>query len=163
VRDRVHIVGHLHRQLAAGREPVAQPGEQRAVVGQPVQRRVGEDHGRRRGRGIVADVGVHEAHAVALRRARQHAGGAVDADGRVRAGALVQRPGQPAGAAAEVDEQTPVERLQQRGQVPERLLSLGGEALVLRRAPAVGRHGGESATSTRASRGAPTASAAPGA
>ena len=75
----VEVVGHLHRQRPARRELRQEPRQERGMVGQPLQHRVGEDEVEGPGRLPGGDVGHLEAHVrQALAGGGDHVGGAVD-------------------------------------------------------------------------------------
>jgi len=104
VRGFFEVVGRLDREVAAGRELLRQPGVERGVVGQPLQRGVGQDHvDRLRGPpgGDVGHLEVHAGHALAC--GLDHVVGAVHAADQRAGKALRQHFGGVAGAAAQVD------------------------------------------------------------
>ena len=113
------------------------------MIGDPVQRGIGEHEIEGVPRGEVGDVSPLEAQAGAGvgRAALEHRRRAVETQGLARTETPVQRQGQLARAAAEIDGAHVGLRLHQVEQIEERLLALGAKALVLRRAPGVGHDG----------------------
>ncbi len=124
VRRRAEIVGHLHGQRAAGRDHRCHAREQRAVIGQPMQRRVAvhEIDGRfRRPRGKVPGDEA-QARRIGGRRTClvEHGRGIVDADDVRLRPALGQQPGHVAGAATEIDDRARRSKVHPRKQVERR-------------------------------------------
>ena len=137
VRGVIVVGGDLHGELTGLRQCGGEPGQERLVVGDPVQRGVGEDEvvvslARER-----ADVSLLEAETVARegRALGQHRRRVVDADRLPRREPPVQLPRQLAGAAAEIDDAHSRPRLHQIEQIEEGLRPLVAEPPVLLRIP----------------------------
>ena len=132
---------HLHGELTAGGQRGRQPREERGVVVDPVQRGVREHEVEGLGGRPLGNVAELEGQAFArVRRASlEHRARGVEPERGARSGPLVQRAGELAGAATEIDDAPPGARLDQVEQVEERGRSLAFELLVLGRIPAVGR------------------------
>ena len=98
-----------------------EPGQERLVIGNPVQRGVGEDEVEVSVAGKVADISRLEPEPVARERRAlgQHRRRVVDADRLPRRKPLVQLPRQLAGAAAEIDHAHAGSRLHQIEQIEE--------------------------------------------
>src|SRR5262249_53288551 len=110
-----------------------EPREERAVIVDPVQRRVRE-HEVERARGLPAlDRGALEGETLArVRRAlREHRRGGIDPDRLARGEALVEDGRELARAAAEIDDAHARPRRDEREEVEERPAALVLEALVL--------------------------------
>jgi hypothetical protein len=131
---------HLHEQLTAGGKRRGEPGEQRRMVGHPVQRRVREDEVVVTPRGKGLDVAPLEAKArtrVGL-RLLEHRGRCVDADRLSRAHPTMEFGGQLAGAATEIHDPLDLCGLEQRDQILKGSRSLVAEPIVARWLPRVG-------------------------
>jgi hypothetical protein len=86
VGDVIEVGGYLHRELAARDEHRLQPCEQRGMIANPLQRRVGEDDVERRIRLPFADVATRERQAFYLEPARafEHRIRRIDPEGLLR-------------------------------------------------------------------------------
>ena len=140
MRGVIVVGGHLDGELTSLRQRGGQTPEERLVVGDPLQRGVGEDEvvvslARER-----ADVSLLERQTVARegRALGQHRRRVVDADRLSRRKPPVQLPRQLAGAAAEIDHAHVRPRLHQIEQIEEGPRPLVAKPLVLLRIP-VGR------------------------
>jgi len=140
---RVRVVrGHLEGELPAGRQQGGEPGEQRGVVGHPVERGVREHH-------VPAVLGERgevpgaegEAAACPRRGLREHRGGGVDPHRLARRERLVGDAGQLPGAAAEVDDARPPPAPDERHEIVERCRPFVTEFSVLLGVPDVAGRG----------------------
>ncbi|MNE66113.1 hypothetical protein D3C80_1616450 [compost metagenome] len=133
----LEVVRHLDRQAATGRELGHQRWQQRGVVRQPLEHRVGEDHIKWARLVPGRDIRGVEAHTrQALAGGLDHVGRTVDTTDRGIGKTLYQQLGGVTGAATDVDHRTRIQVGDRSQQITRRARALIFEGHVLFSRPA---------------------------
>ena len=135
----VEIGRDLHGELASRSQHRSQSRKERAMIADPLQRRVGEDDIEQRLWLPVTDIAARKPQAVALERTSplEHRVRRIDAKSIGGLQLAMQFGGEQPGSASEIDHASGLAFGDQRHQVVKRLLTLCAKTLVLRRIPGV--------------------------